>query len=268
MSLKASTWAWSVPAGTKGISPALKLLLVALADFADDGGRCWPSVPRLAAMTGLGERSVRRLLPDLVAAGLVAVEHQQGRNNRYTLQVGSTPEPRPYGQGCHTGRGVNGTPVEMAPHPGHTGTPATVAPLPMTPETPARVAPEPLRTVSRVEPPFSPPQAGNEKTSLPDWLPMEWNEWETYRTVVAPRTWTPQVRRFSIASLDALRQDGHDPAKVIRQAIAGGFTAFRPLPQPPAGRRETVAGYFARVGSLQADDFADLDDIKPPRRLQ
>jgi hypothetical protein len=36
------------------------------------------------------------------------------------------------------------------------------------------------------------------------------------------------------------------------------------------GRRETVAGYFARVGSLQTDDFADLDDITPPppRRLQ
>jgi hypothetical protein len=33
-------------------------------------------------------------------------------------------------------------------------------------------------------------------------------------------------------------------------------------------RRETVAGYFARVGSLDADDFADLDDVQPPRRLQ
>ena len=120
-------------------------------------------------------------------------------------------------------------------------------------------------------PPFSPPEGGAEKDPLPDWMPSEWGEWETYRLAVGRKSWTPQVRRFSIASLEALRRDGHDPAAVIRQAIAGGFTAFRPLPVAPAPKRETVAGYFARqraAGLLDDDAFADLDIIPPTRRLQ
>jgi hypothetical protein len=261
MSLKASTWAWSVPAGGKaGISPSLKLLLVALADFADDAGRCWPSVPRLAAMTGLGDRSVRRLLPDLVASGLVAMEHQQGRNTRYRLHIGASAEPLPPRQGCHTGRGVNGTPVKLAP-------------LPMTPETPATRAPEPLRTTSRVEPPFSPPQPSNEKTALPDWVPsVEWGMWDAFRQSLPGNRWTPMVRNLSLASLDALRREGNDPAAVIRQAIAGGYTGFIALPRPKAsGRVETFSGYWAKqraAGMLDADDFADLVvPAKPQRRL-
>ena len=100
-------------------------------------------------------------------------------------------------------------------------------------------------------------------------MPPEWQEWESYRRVVSPRTWTAQVRHYSIASLAALRRDGHDPARVISQAIAGGFTAFRPLPIAPAPRRQTVAAFFAGQGGaglLDADDF-DLDAPPPPRRL-
>ncbi|WP_419608622.1 helix-turn-helix domain-containing protein [Thiolapillus sp.] len=37
-------------------------------------GRCWPSLARLALMTGYSERTVRRALRALEAAGLVRIE--------------------------------------------------------------------------------------------------------------------------------------------------------------------------------------------------
>jgi hypothetical protein len=37
-----------------------KLVLLALADCANDEGRCWPSASTLARKTGEGERTVRR----------------------------------------------------------------------------------------------------------------------------------------------------------------------------------------------------------------
>lgn len=121
------------------------------------------------------------------------------------------------------------------------------------------------RKKERKVPPFSPPEGGAEKEALPEWMPSEWGEWETYRLAVGRKSWTPQVRRFSIASLDALRRDGHDPAAVIRQAIAGGFTAFRPLPRPndkPAfnnGFAEVLHGMQQARGFIDAGE-ADEDD--------
>ena len=42
------------------------LLLLALADHADDSGACYPSVSRLAAKTRMSERSVQYMLRSLV----------------------------------------------------------------------------------------------------------------------------------------------------------------------------------------------------------
>lgn len=41
------------------------LVLLAVADFADDHGNCWPTVERLANKTGLTRRAVQRHLQEL-----------------------------------------------------------------------------------------------------------------------------------------------------------------------------------------------------------
>lgn len=83
MSYQAERWAWGLP-----VPPTSKLVLLALASHADEEGRCWPSVSRLASMTGLSERAVTKSLAALEHTGLFTRERGNGRNpSRYRLAV-------------------------------------------------------------------------------------------------------------------------------------------------------------------------------------
>ena len=65
MSWEATAWAQKVKTG----SPATKLVLLTLANFADDEGYCFPSQKTLAEITECGERSIRRYLDNLEKLG-------------------------------------------------------------------------------------------------------------------------------------------------------------------------------------------------------
>ncbi len=69
-------WAWTVC-----LSPAPKLVLMALADIADDTGFCFPSISTLAAKVSMDERSVQRILRKLTTDSYLTVE-QRFRDNR------------------------------------------------------------------------------------------------------------------------------------------------------------------------------------------
>ena len=91
MSVKvmARVWAYSRQSGGS------LLLMLALADFADDAGECWPSIPVLAQKARLTEREIRYLLPKLEEAGEVQLKRSNGgrnRRNRYLVTVTENPE--------------------------------------------------------------------------------------------------------------------------------------------------------------------------------
>lgn len=67
MSVRAMAWAWEqeLPEGEK-------LLLMAVADHADDSGICWPGQENLGKKIGRSERTVRRRLTKLEMLGLIA----------------------------------------------------------------------------------------------------------------------------------------------------------------------------------------------------
>lgn|GEM_PF-3261926 len=90
MSIRVMTWAWSLEE-----LPRLEtLVLLALADRADDDGICWPSVPELMRKARASDRSVKRALASLRHAGLIETSirsSQSGRvGNVYRLCVGAT----------------------------------------------------------------------------------------------------------------------------------------------------------------------------------
>lgn len=60
MSIRAIRWVWG-----HALPTTHKLVLLALADMADDAGRCWPSVQTVAKHCGVSARTVRRIVRDL-----------------------------------------------------------------------------------------------------------------------------------------------------------------------------------------------------------
>jgi hypothetical protein len=79
LSIKAIAAAYRVKAG----SPTNKAVLLALADHADDGGQCFPSVPLLVEKTELKERAVRAALADLEKLGLISRKPQYHGSTKY-----------------------------------------------------------------------------------------------------------------------------------------------------------------------------------------
>jgi Helix-turn-helix domain len=60
MSIKVMTWAFDQPlAGNE------KVVLLAMADFCDDDGMCWPSIGKIARKAYISERTVQRILLEL-----------------------------------------------------------------------------------------------------------------------------------------------------------------------------------------------------------
>ena len=80
MSLDATRWAWCL-----NVTPSQKLLLLSLADRADEHHRCWPSLTRLSKDTGLDERTINTALRQLCEDGLVVRVETPGRGYTYTL---------------------------------------------------------------------------------------------------------------------------------------------------------------------------------------
>ena len=56
------------------------LVLLALADFADDDGYAWPAVPTIAAKARMTERNARYVLRELEASGEIATTPGGGRH--------------------------------------------------------------------------------------------------------------------------------------------------------------------------------------------
>jgi len=75
-----SVQAISAALALRGVSSSEKLLLLALANYADESMRCWPSQVRLAEDTCLTDRTVRALLAALEGRGLVSRKEQRRRD--------------------------------------------------------------------------------------------------------------------------------------------------------------------------------------------
>lgn len=71
MSIRAVDWALK---SVIGLKKGEKIVLVALADFADESGSSWPTQGELAKKTGLRRETVNRSLKSLEKKGLVESE--------------------------------------------------------------------------------------------------------------------------------------------------------------------------------------------------
>ncbi|WP_274371000.1 helix-turn-helix domain-containing protein [Morganella morganii] len=104
-----------------------KLVLVKLADNANDQGESWPSVPYIAEQCEMSERSVQNHINALVEMGLVRIESRKSANglnqsNIYHLRLNaaavSGESPAPYGANHAGVSGANGSGTGAADSPG------------------------------------------------------------------------------------------------------------------------------------------------------
>jgi Helix-turn-helix domain len=79
MSWQATNWAMNQKVGNAG----RKLLLVALANYADENGVCWPSQGRLALDTEASLDTIQRQTKKLVADGFVSIERPPKRRGQW-----------------------------------------------------------------------------------------------------------------------------------------------------------------------------------------
>jgi DNA-binding MarR family transcriptional regulator len=87
MTIRAMNWAWEIE-----LPPALKLVLLKLADRANDDGECWPGSASIAKACGIGARTLVRHLAQLEELGLIkstARYNDDGKrtNNIYQLDL-------------------------------------------------------------------------------------------------------------------------------------------------------------------------------------
>lgn len=90
MSLEQMAHVWKLPVGAT--KPAGRLLLLALADIADDDGKCFPGRAYLARKCGLARNTIGIVMKRLTEAGYVTIEQRQRddktfSSNLYTLHV-------------------------------------------------------------------------------------------------------------------------------------------------------------------------------------
>jgi hypothetical protein len=111
MSVRIMAVVWNL----ESMEPSEKLVLLSLADNANDQGVCWPSVSNMVKKTALSERTVQRVLVELIRAGHLSRHDRPGRSTYFTVHPrhNDTPDTTSPPSPCHP------TPVTVTPHPRH-----------------------------------------------------------------------------------------------------------------------------------------------------
>lgn len=119
MSIKIMSQVWE----REDLDPYERLVVLCLADHANDEGVCYPSVGRLCQRTGMKERGVQNVLKRLSERGVLTVQKNAGMKGANLYTVHATPAPDAPRTEC--------TPASDAPLPPH---PITCTPAPDAPE--------------------------------------------------------------------------------------------------------------------------------------
>lgn len=99
------------------LGPTERLVMLALADHADDDGRCYPSIARLRQRTGLSERAVQTNIRKLVDQGYIRIIPGGGKGNPNLYFVSANPAADAPRTKCTPAADAPQTPQEMRPNP-------------------------------------------------------------------------------------------------------------------------------------------------------
>jgi len=125
---------WS---GTEYRDPGTVLVLLALADWSNDRGTSWPSIPQLAQKSRMSERQVQNILGQLGKDRIVEMELGGGRKpNTYRLNIPVLERIQPEIPFPALQESVDGCQEKPAVHTMHRCTPCTGAQDALLPDSP------------------------------------------------------------------------------------------------------------------------------------
>lgn len=211
MSIKLMTAVWE----RQDLSSTHKLVLLALADWANDEGLCWPSINRLADKTSMTGRGVQKTIRALEQMGFVRREEETGKGNRYWVSIPMN-EVHP----CTTfAPPLND--IHPTPEPRSDNTSKT----------------HQLTT--------------NDIIGPPDWMPIDaWDGWLEMRKA-RKKPLTERAMARAINKLDAMRQAGQDIAEVLDRSTLNGWTDVYEIKEQKNGkfaeRKDGVAAEIDRM---------------------
>ena len=144
---------------SRTLGPTERLVMLALADHADEEGKCYPSMQRLCERTGLSERAVQMNVKRLVEAGYLRVSVGGGKGNANLYFVSPNPASDAPRTKCTPAPDAPQTPHQMRANP-------------------APDAPEPSGTTIEPSDIGRVPRAKPRKPEVPlppDWVPNDRN---------------------------------------------------------------------------------------------
>lgn len=171
-----------------------KIVLLALADCANDEGKCWPGMTTLTQKCSKGERTVQASIKRLVEAGHLSRKEILGKGCKYTV------------------------------HPRKNCAPAETAPPQNLTKTPAKSAGKPSRTVNGC----SNEQHARAKDwpEIPSWVPVDaWNGFVQMRKAIR-KPLTDRAVTTIIGKLERFRATGHDPGAVLDNSTENSWAGI------------------------------------------
>jgi hypothetical protein len=172
MSIRVMSAVWEL-----SLPDSEKIIALALADWCDDEGCCWPSVAQIARKASKSERTVQGVLASLEGKNILKRDQRPGKGCLYTL-----------------------TPAAAAPR--KDSTPAKSAPAQPLRKTPAAAAPNTSRPViSQKASPSSRARTKTDRFRMPDdWKPVRFSDDTVAREVIDRRG-----REWGRAALERFR---------------------------------------------------------------
>ena len=225
MSIKvmASVWADGPP------DTSDRFVLLALADYANDDGECWPSIAGLMAKTCMSERGVQTVLRRLVAGGFVSIQVGGGRskNSTYTVKTPHLTAETPH----QKTRIQDKTPQAMPPLEVETPQQTTETPH-LTALNPAPCAPEPSVTIiepsEKEEVAQAPSSAAVRKVLIEFASPAAVTSFMAYRSRVKGGALTVTGAKRLATHLRNVIDRGGDPDDALGMAEEKGWKSVEP----------------------------------------
>lgn len=191
-------------------SQSERFVLLALADYANDAGECWPSIHGVAEKCCMSERGVRKIVRRLEESGWLETAVGGGRKgcNQYTIN----PEPR------------------SAPEPRSPGT-TFPAPRNHVPKNPEPRSPEPSVTINK--PSERAPEEILSEVASADVASDFVAHRREMKKPITPRAASAMIKKLS----------GHpDPDAVLLESISNGWQGIFPDKVKPRAQKQSVDG--------------------------